>query len=159
MKILVSNDDGYRAEGIHRLRAALATLAEGRWRFVVQGTDDEGEQSQASRAFSVNNTLGHLSLSARALNLSPKRATAPLGIQFQLAHAARLHVVVQRAGGAAVRTLYAASHDPGSVSASWDGRDGRGVLVGTGTYVVRVAASNSLGNVGLTGTVAVKRSR
>lgn len=28
MKILVSNDDGYRAEGIHRLREALATLAE-----------------------------------------------------------------------------------------------------------------------------------
>ena len=28
MKILVSNDDGYRAEGIRRLRAALATLAE-----------------------------------------------------------------------------------------------------------------------------------
>ena len=28
MKILVSNDDGYRAEGIHRLRAALASLAE-----------------------------------------------------------------------------------------------------------------------------------
>ena len=28
MKILVSNDDGYRAEGIHRLRDALATLAE-----------------------------------------------------------------------------------------------------------------------------------
>lgn len=28
MKILVSNDDGYRAEGIQRLRAALATLAE-----------------------------------------------------------------------------------------------------------------------------------
>jgi 5'-nucleotidase len=28
VKILVSNDDGYRAEGIHRLRSALATLAE-----------------------------------------------------------------------------------------------------------------------------------
>ena len=28
MKILVSNDDGYRAEGIQRLRAALSTLAE-----------------------------------------------------------------------------------------------------------------------------------
>lgn len=28
MKILVSNDDGYRAEGIHCLRAALATLGE-----------------------------------------------------------------------------------------------------------------------------------
>ena len=28
MKILVSNDDGFRAEGIHRLREALATLAE-----------------------------------------------------------------------------------------------------------------------------------
>lgn len=28
MKILVSNDDGYRAEGIRRLREALATLAE-----------------------------------------------------------------------------------------------------------------------------------
>ncbi|MGB9333310.1 MAG: 5'/3'-nucleotidase SurE [Steroidobacteraceae bacterium] len=28
MKILISNDDGYRAEGIHRLRTALATLAE-----------------------------------------------------------------------------------------------------------------------------------
>ena len=28
MKILVSNDDGYRAEGIARLRAALADLAE-----------------------------------------------------------------------------------------------------------------------------------
>ena len=28
MKILVSNDDGYRAEGIHRLRAALATLGD-----------------------------------------------------------------------------------------------------------------------------------
>ena len=28
MKILLSNDDGYRAEGIHRLRAALASLAD-----------------------------------------------------------------------------------------------------------------------------------
>jgi len=28
VKILLSNDDGYRAEGIHRLRAALATLAD-----------------------------------------------------------------------------------------------------------------------------------
>jgi 5'-nucleotidase len=28
VKILVSNDDGYRAEGIHRLREALTTLAE-----------------------------------------------------------------------------------------------------------------------------------
>ena len=28
MKILISNDDGFRAEGIRRLRAALATLAE-----------------------------------------------------------------------------------------------------------------------------------
>ena len=28
VKILVSNDDGYRAEGIRRLREALATLAE-----------------------------------------------------------------------------------------------------------------------------------
>ena len=28
MKILISNDDGYRAEGIQRLRAALATLAD-----------------------------------------------------------------------------------------------------------------------------------
>src|ERR1700730_3874626 len=28
MKILVSNDDGFRAEGIRRLREALATLAE-----------------------------------------------------------------------------------------------------------------------------------
>src|SRR5262249_2533622 len=28
LKILVSNDDGYRAEGIQRLRAALATLAD-----------------------------------------------------------------------------------------------------------------------------------
>jgi 5'-nucleotidase len=28
VKILISNDDGYRAEGIHRLREALATLAE-----------------------------------------------------------------------------------------------------------------------------------
>ena len=151
---------GELAPGTYRVPASsLATLAEGRWRFAVQGTDDEGEQSQASRAFSVNNTLGRLSLSARALNLSPKRATASLGIQFQLAHTAQLHVVVQRAGGAAVRTLYASSHDPGAVSASWDGRDGRGVLVGAGTYVVRVTASNSLGSVGLTGTVAVKRSR
>jgi hypothetical protein len=138
--------------------AELAQLAEGRWQLTVESTDDQGMSSEADRAFSVDNTLGDLSLSAARLDLRPKRH-ASLSIRFRLAHAAQLRITVAHAGGAPLRTVYADHRAPGTPTVTWDGRDAHGKLAAAGRYVVRVEATNSLGKVALTGTVAVTRRR
>lgn len=135
----------------------LAGLPEGQWRFVVTATDDQGIESTAERSFSVNATLGFLSLSTAKLKLSRKR-DASLGIAFRLTHAARVRVTVVDALGAKVRTVYAAaSHKSGDVSVSWNGRDGRRKLVAAGRYSVQVSATNEIGQTDQTASLTVRR--
>ena len=85
-------------------------LAEGRWRWLIDAVDDDGNSSTARREFSVNNTLGFLELSKRQL----KRGSQ-LGVEFSLDHDARVGVTVEKAAGGVVRTLLSEARKQGEV--------------------------------------------
>jgi hypothetical protein len=137
----------------------LSALAEGQWRFVVSATDDQGLASKAERTFSVNTTLGFISLSAKTLALSRSRE-ASLGIRFTLAHSAKIQVVVLAGDGQVVRTVFGtAAHKAGDVSVTWNGRNGRGKLVASGRYRIQVTATNDIGSMDLNASVVVHRRR
>jgi hypothetical protein len=95
---------------------------EGDWKFTV--TDGA---TTAERPFSVNNTLGAVSVGGTT-------------VSFDLAHAANVTVTVENARGITVATLLAKKLAAGSQRVSWKGTPRTG-------YRVRVAATNSIGTV------------
>jgi hypothetical protein len=137
-------EQGPRGPGTYRFEPDADALAEGRWRWVVDATDDQGNASTAEREFWVNNTLGHLELSKGKL-----RRGARLGIEFTLDHNARVGVTVEKGSGGIVRTLLSSSHKRGEIDLTWNGRTGAGKPAAPGRYVVRVRAENRFGPVEL----------
>ena len=149
--------EGPRDSGRYPLEPASKELVEGSWRFVVSAVDGDGNRSQTTRRFTVNETLGFLRLSADSLEVTKKRS-GTIRVTFETARTARVRVTVENGAGVAVRTLFSQSgREPGDVAVTWNGRDGRGKIVPTGSYVVRVLATNSLGAVELRDGVLVKR--
>jgi hypothetical protein len=116
---------------------------EGRWRFVVDATDDLGRVSQAERQFFVNLTLGSL----RAPSV---RRRATLRAAFTLTRAAQVRATVLTATGATVRTLAPRALQAGSRSVAWRAQ------VRAGRYRLRVTAQNELGAVTLTAPFTVR---
>ena len=134
---------------------ADGTLApEGTWRFAVTATDDLGRTSTADRLFSLNTTLGFLNVPSTAVAL---RTGSTLAASFTLAHPARVQVTLERASGAVVRTVLRANLQAGPATVRWDGRDANRVRAATGRYRLRVSATNELGTVDLSRSVAVRR--
>jgi hypothetical protein len=153
---------GQRSPGVHRLTWSGRTAAggpelEGRWRWVINAVDDQGQHSVAERAFWLNTTLGQVGVRPRLFRVR-KRGSA-LRINFRLAHPARVRVRIETASGAPVRTVTSRTFLPGRKTVRWDGRYGNRALAYRGVYVVRVVASNRYGPVELTRTVAVRRPR
>ena len=96
--------------------------AEGNWTFsATDGT------TTATRPFSVNNTVGALTLDSGA-------------ISFTLAHAADVAVTVEKANGVTVATVLAKKLSAGAQRLTWNGTPKSG-------YRVRVTATNSIGTV------------
>jgi hypothetical protein len=116
---------------------------EGRWRFVVDATDDLGRVSQAERQFFVNLTLGSL----RAPSV---RRRAMQRASFTLTRAAQVRATVLTATGATVRTLAPRTLQPGPRSVAWRAQ------VRAGRYQLRVTAQNELGVVTLTAPFTVR---
>ena len=114
--------------------AAGAPAPEGRYRFSVAATDDLGRSSAAERSFTLDETLGFVSVARNARRVS-----------FKLARTAKVRVTVETPGGVVLRTIAGGSRAAGTVSARWNGRDGKGRRVRPGTYVVRVAAASAVG--------------
>jgi hypothetical protein len=137
-------ESGQRRPGTYRFQPGTDGLAEGRWQWIVEAVDEDGNSSTARREFWVNNTLGFLELSRQRV-----RRGASLGIEFTLAHDARLRVTVEKAGGGIVRTLISQARQQGEVDLTWNGRTGAGTRAARGDYLVRVRARNSLGPVEL----------
>jgi hypothetical protein len=153
---------GQRGPGLFRLTWSGRTATggpelEGRWRWVINAVDDQGQHSVAERAFWLNTTLGQVGVRPRLFRVR-KRGSA-LRINFRLAHAARVRVRIETASGAPVRTVTSRTFLPGRKTVRWDGRYGNRALAYRGVYVVRVVASNRYGPVELTRTVAVRRPR
>jgi hypothetical protein len=145
-------DSGAKQPGTYSLEPELAGRLEGEWHWVVRATDELGNQSEAKRTFSVNNTLGFLELSDRNV----PRGTG-IEVSFRLDSAATLRAEIEGPSGKVVRTLLRGWHRKGEVALAWSGRTPGGRPVRVGAYRVSVHAVNRLGEVELSDSVAVGR--
>ena len=128
----------------------------GRWRWVVNATDDQGKTSSVERGFWVNDTLGFLNVSPRAIRLRAKRRNAVVA-RFRVAHSARVIGSIWTRSGVLVRRLRPVKLRPGSRALRWDGRYTSRRLAYRGTYVFKVFAQNAFGPVQLARAFVVLR--
>ena len=129
---------------------------EGRWRWVINAADDQGQQSNVTRSFFLNNTLGYISV--KPARVVVRRRGGSLRVGFRLAHPAVVTLTIRTARGLRVRTIRR-SLRPGRTSIRWNGFYGNGVRARSGTYVARVQASNSFGPAELERRFFVRRAR
>jgi len=130
---VVPLDAGARAAGVYRFNWNGAGQPEGAWTFRVVADDDLGRHSTAERQFSLNSTLGSLSV-----RVAGKRATAA----FKLARAARVLGQIETSAGAVLRAFPTRNLPAGDATISWKGRPGR--------YLFSITATNDAGAVELT---------
>jgi hypothetical protein len=135
--------------------AQLTSPAEGTWTLAVAATDDEGVASSATQKFSVNETLGFLRLAPRALRLP--QAGGKATVTWKQTRAALVTVAVTTPSGTVVGTIAKQRFSPGDNSVTWGGRRGDGVPLPSGSYLVRVSATNELGTVSLAKPLRVRR--
>jgi flagellar hook assembly protein FlgD len=146
-------DSGERAPGIYRFTWPGANEPEGQWRFSVTATDDQGQTSTADRLFSVNETLGNLSVRPSTFRLGKQQLTGSV----TLAHPAQLSVTVETATGVVLRVLARKAVKAGTFTFSWDGRNGARRLVSRGRMHVHVVATNTLGRAELYAPFTARR--
>jgi flagellar hook assembly protein FlgD len=146
-------DGGDRAPGMYRFTWPGANEPEGQWRFSVTATDDQGQTSTADRLFSVNETLGNLSVRPSSFRLGKQQLTGSV----TLAHAAQLSVTVETATGVVLRVLARKAVKAGTFTFSWDGRNGGRRLVSRGRMQVHVVATNTLGRAELYAPFTARR--
>ena len=147
--------------GVHTLQwagttAAGTPAAEGNWTFQVTGFDDQGHTTTATRAFSLNETLGSLQITPAAAHLAA--GTTAATATFQLAHPATVTATIETRTGIVIATLTSSKLQPGAQQLPWDGRSADGKLAFTGAYQVHVVATNSIGTVSLTAPFTARRS-
>jgi flagellar hook assembly protein FlgD len=147
--------------GVHTLQwagttAAGTPAAEGSWTFQVTGFDDEGHTTTATRAFSLNETLGSLQITPAAAHLAG--GTTAATATFQLGHPATVTATIETRTGIVIATLISSKLQPGAQQLPWDGRSADGKLAFTGAYQVHVVATNSIGTVSLTAPFTARRS-
>jgi hypothetical protein len=150
-------EESPREPGVYPFEVAKDILKEGTWRWVVRATDADGNKSKAERSFTVNNTLGFLELSKRALKVTKKRG-ATLRISFRVANRARVSVAVENQLGQVVRMLESrVLRKRGQVALTWNARTESGRVATPGVYAISVTATNGLGTVELEQTVTLRR--
>jgi hypothetical protein len=131
-------------------------LPQGRWRLLVEATDDVGQLTRMGRAFTVNETLGFLATERQRLFLPP--GGRAFGISWRQGREAHVVVTIESRWGTVIRTLARRRYAPGRIDLSWNGLDRSGKRVLGGAYQVRVVATNRLGRVELVRRFAVQRT-
>ena len=154
-------ESGARLPGVYRItwpgsRAKGRVQSLGRWRWVVNATDDLGRTSSVERGFWVNDTLGFLRVSPKAIRLRARRRNVVFA-RFEVAHKARIVGSVWTRSGVPVRRLRTVTLNPGRRTLRWNGRYASGRLAYRGTYVFRVFAKNAYGPVELAQAFVVLR--
>ena len=128
----------------------------GRWRWVVSAEDADGRRSSVERAFWLNDTLGFMKVSPRAVRLRPRSRKAVVA-RFRLAYTARVTPSIWTTYGVLIRKLPTRTLAPGSRAISWNGRFANGRLVYRGTYVFKIFARNAFGPVDLNQRFSIRR--
>jgi flagellar hook assembly protein FlgD len=153
-------DSGQRRPGVYRFNWTGRTDAgpepEGRWRFAVTAVDAEGRTSTADRAFTLNNTLGFLSVQPTTAFVTRRRGTRVM-IRFRLTRPARVTVAITSKTGQLLRVVRNAQAPAGQVVAFWNGRYPNGKVVFSGNYVAKVTAVSSAGQAELARLFRVRR--
>jgi hypothetical protein len=157
-------ESGARLPGVYKVtwpgsrakRRHLQAQTLGRWRWVVNATDDQGKTSSVERGFWVNDTLGFLRVSPKAIKLRVKRRNAVVA-RFRVAHSARVIGSIWTRSGVLVRRLRPVKLNPGVRALRWDGRYASKRLAYRGSYVFRVFAQNAYGPVQLAQAFVVLR--
>ena len=154
-------ESGARLPGVYKVtwpgsRTKRRAQTLGRWRWVVTATDDQKKASSVERGFWVNDTLGFLRVSPKAIRLRAKRRNAVVA-RFQVAHSARVIGSIWTRSGVLVRRLKPVKLGPGRRTLRWDGRYASRRLAYPGTYVFKVFAQNAYGPVQLAQAFVVLR--
>lgn len=157
-------DSGERKPGIYRFAFAgtrnrsRTVEPEGRWRWTITATDSEGRRSTAERVFSLNNTLGFITVQPLRMTVRKKRG-GRLSIGFTLTRPARVNVMITSRTGQLLRVVRNANAPAGKVVVLWNGKYPNGKPVFSGTYVAKVVATNSVGRAELARSFQVRRAR
>jgi Phosphodiester glycosidase/FlgD Ig-like domain len=154
-------ETGLREPGTYRTTWSGRTPAgaaepEGRWRWVVDALDDQGQHSHVERRFYLNRTLGYLRI--RPTRVVVHRRGGKLRVGFRLAHPAVVTVTIRNARGGRVKTIRRRLGS-GQRTIRWNGLYGNGVRAFTGFYTASVRAANSFGLTELERHFLVRRAR
>jgi hypothetical protein len=145
-----------RGPGTYRYGWSGAGEAEGRWRWVVNAVDDQGQRSTATRTFYLNNTLGYVSVKPRRVVV--RRRGGSLRVRFRLRHPAVVTLSIRTASGRRVKTIRRRL-GAGRRSIRWNGIYGNGVRAYSGLYLARVQTANAFGPAELERRFLVRRAR
>ena len=158
-------DSGERKPGIYkfsfagqRSRRGGQAEPEGRYRWTINAVDSEGRRSTAERVFSLNNTLGFITVQPSRVTVRKKRG-GRLTIGFTLTRPARISVTITSKTGQLLRVVRNANAPAGKVVVFWNGKYPNGKPVFSGTYVAKVVATNSVGRAELARSFRVRRAR
>ena len=124
----------------------------GRWRWVVNATDDLARKSSMERSFWVNDTLGFVRVAPRSV-----RARRGVVAHFRLTHPAKVVGSIRTRGGALVRRLGPFNVKSGMKTIRWNGRYRSGRAAYPGAYVFDVFAQNAYGPVDVAKPFTVRR--
>jgi flagellar hook assembly protein FlgD len=153
-------DEGSRRPGVYRFdwtgKQSGTPEPEGRWRFQVNAVDNQGQQSTADRTFTLNNTLGFVTVNPTRAVVRRNRG-GRITIGFQLTRPARVNVSITSKTGQLLRVVRNAQAPAGKVLAFWNGRYPNKRVVFSGTYVAKVTATNAVGTTELARSFSVRR--
>jgi hypothetical protein len=141
-----------RSQGVRRRTAE----PEGRWRWNVTAVDADGNRSTTARSFSLNTTLGFISVSPLRMTVGRKRG-GRLAVGFTLTRPAGVSVEITSKTGQLLRVVRRFKARAGRTTVLWNGKYPNGKPVFSGAYVARVVATNSVGRVELNRAFRVRR--
>jgi flagellar hook assembly protein FlgD len=118
--------------------------------------DAEGRRSNAERSFSLNNTLGFISVQPSRMTVGRKRGGRLL-IGFTLTRPARVSVTITSKTGQLLRVVRNFNARAGKTVVLWNGKYPNGKPVFPGSYVARVVATNRVGRAELARAFGVRR--
>jgi len=157
-------DSGERKAGLYKFAFAGGTRSsrtraaepEGRYRWSITAVDAEGRRSTAERSFSLNNTLGFISVQPSRMTVGRKRGGRLL-IGFTLTRPARVNVSITSKTGQLLRVVRNFNARAGKTVVLWNGKYPNRKPVFSGAYVARVVATNRVGQAELARAFRVRR--
>lgn len=112
--------------------------------YLVTATDFAGNEGLPAVADLATAAHGPVARRELSLSASPNPFNPRTVIRFTLPAATSVRLGIYRADGRLVRTLLEDSLPQGAHEWTWDGTDGRGEAVGSGSYIARLETADAI---------------